>query len=569
MSKRKEQEAEVEAWRSRRNAAIAEARNFLYGMGEGTPRSTLPRVLFIQGMQQAAGLTTFLDRLQPEKGRRIRVSCRNDDSRDPLFELLAAALWHLVVTVDGAGARLRDALETHTAVAALPEPEQLARMALRSGSLDVPLRFRSFLPDDFGQLARTLDYVDATAGPWRLFADDAMVTKDHRTLAGAMRFRDPANFEIAIGMRWTSEAVNLVDDWRRARRDEVRVVKLAPPSRRGISPRTERKDVHSLFFPVVRDGDTERDGGTDRDEWNAQAIDLIVKTTAALDGVTKADLEQLATLHQAQKNALEQLLSGYDRLLREDGEYRVTPAWKDEASAADLVNVVESALARGTSNPAAEWLVRVARRDAKRSHDDPLASARAVILAAAALYVTSTRAGRQAEAASSASLLARYLHEHTSTPSDRHFAILADLFRDSDHLSIIDYGLSLMAQRSGAPSFDEMRFFRSTCRAARRYSDQQISVEAAARAASDRLRPWIVPLELGLLTDALNSVWADAELKQWLEAFDDRLGEFGIRAEVGVLLGQEARLDRDRVRAGWGRAPRKVVHAGKRTWDRS
>lgn len=552
VGKRKRQQEEAEAWVGLRNAEVSSATKFLFRLGERGVGSRYPRVLFVVGMQVDAGLTTFLDRIQPTGKSRIRVSCRDDDSRDPMYEALVGALWQLLITRHDVVTRFADAIYTYTS----KQPDDLRRMIAVAGGEEAPHRFRCSLPDDFATLLKILLYVDATGEPWRLFVDEAFVKKAHRTLAGAMQFQHNANLEIAIGVRWTVEGVQLIDGWRRARPNDVGVVKLDRPRHR-LSPRSGSDQFRTLFFPMVRSGNTASG------QWNEQAVELIVKTTAALDGVAHENVEQLAALFHAQNNALEKLLSDYDLLLSEEGEYRAAPAWRNTVSSDDLVRFVEEALASGTGNPAAQWLLKIARHDSKRHHDDPLASARAVLLATAARYVRSNRDRNQEAAATSATLLARYLQENASAPSDRHFAILADLYRDSDNLSIIDYGLSLMPRRNGEPSFDEMRFFGAACRAARRYADQQISVEAAAQAASARLRPWVLPLELGLLTNALHSVWSRSKLERWLHSFVDRLTEFGLVPAVPSLRAQESRLEKGSPRGAWGRSTRKMVDAAK------
>jgi hypothetical protein len=552
VSKRKRQQEKAVAWIGLRDAEISTAVKFLFRQGEQPVRARYPRVLFVIGMQAEAGLTTFLDRIQPTGKRKVRISCRDDDSRDPVYEALVEALWGVVQTQPERRNRFVDAVLTYTS----KEPDDLERMIAVAGGDEAPHRFRRSLPDDFATLLKILAYVDATAAPWRLFVDEAFVTKAHRTLLGAMQFRHTANLEIAIGVRWTVEAVQLIDAWWRARPNDVHVVKLDRP-RKPLSPPSGAEQFRTLFFSKVHSGHI----GHER--WNEQAIDIIVKTTAALDGIAHEDVEQLGVLFHAQTDALGKLLSDYDVLVSEAGEYRATPAWRNAASSDDLVRFVEEVLAAGTGNHVAQWLVKLARRDSKRHHDDPLASARAVLLATAARYVRSNRYHNQEAAASSATMLARYLHESASVASDRHFAILADLYRDSDSLSIIDYGLSLMGQRGGEPSFDELRFFGTACRAARRYADRQISIEASSLAASERLRPWIVPLEIGLLTNALNSVWRRSSLETWLNPFTERLAEFGLVPTVQTLRAQELRLEKGRPRGTWGRTGRKMMHAAK------
>jgi hypothetical protein len=559
--KRKEQQAEAAAWMETREAEVSRARQFLYGLGDTASRSGRPRLLFAIGEVARAGLTTFLDQLQSKIERKVRISCRDDDARDPLYEGLFAAVWHLLLTKPGAEARFCDALHTFTSLANVPSPDDVRRMITVGAAGEAPRRLRLFVPEDFEELRDVLAFVAGEgAAPLRVFIDDAIVTARNRTLEGAIRSPKPARLEVAIGMRWTTEAVQLVDRWRRTSTADLAVVKLNRLPSHGLPDRSQRRDAfRDLFFPVVR-GD-----GTAREQWNEEAIALIVKIIAALDGIAAEDVEHVATLLQTQDEALSKLLADYDVLQSEAGEVRVTPAWTNAGSCGVLIQFVEEVLASGTSNPVAELVVKIARRDAKRSHQDPLASARALLLAIVARYVRSSNSSDQSETATSATLLARYLEQNVSRPSDRHFAILDDLYRDSDNLSIIDYGLSLVAAGGDEPSFEELRFFRSACRAARRYADRQISTEASAHAAGERLRPWVVPAELALLGNALFSIWQEDEVKAWIKRFSDRLGEFGLTpATLIPLCRQDVVLD-ERHRVAFGRSERKSRQAARRT----
>jgi hypothetical protein len=549
LSKRKQQQEDAGTWEKLRQAEIANGKNFLSGVGGESPE--FPRVLFVVEDAPEAGLTKFLDGLMPE-GRRVRVSCHRDDSRDPMFEALVGALWHLVAA-GGAEARFCDALYTFTDVQERPTPDDVRRLAGTATRNDAPRRFRTLLPESFEQLWDVLTYVDGTDEPWRLVVEDASVAREHRTLAGAMDLKREVNLEIAIGLVWTREAMDLLEQWSsRPRRGEIRIVKLGRPPRHGLARKPPRKP--SFLFT----GTGVRKGGTPQEEWNIRALDLVVKTIAALDGVSPGDVRRLGALFHAHDEALRKLVSDYEVLKNEAGEYRVPAAWQEGASAEDLVRFVEEVLASGTENPTADWLLQIAAQDASRSHEDRLASARALLLANAAQYVLAHQVHDQAKAATSAKMLAVFLKENASEASDRHFTILADLYQDSDHLSIIDRGLSLIDQRTVEPSFEEMRFFRIACAAARRYSDRHVSIEAAKCAAGERLRDWVVPYELALLTRALDAVWPAAALEEWLAPFADRLKEFGVTPAITRLRVQEVSLGSRRLRGAWAYPERKL-----------
>ena len=434
---------------------------------------------------------------------------------DPVHHALTAAIWH---RMPDDAEQLHDALVRTMPRGTAPSVETLVPL-LRRGNAPAspyveapPPAFASYLPDRPHELLEVLRSIDTTKS-WWLFIDGTdleVASLDFARAFVAARARD-LRISAILGTNLTHRAAKIVDAFRRSAPGRTHVLSILPVPRdaRGAA----RPPVVDFMFPRK-----EARAAGERAQWNDRIITAVIALIQALGRVHDEQVADLAEILGVPE--LHRLLEDYEGI-RHDVDHFAVHRQPAAVSGKDIEAEIMALTERLVTDR--EWhrttaqkaLRNLPRRAAGGWHPE-------TERLYGALLTTAYRYVRRRDPATAVALFDRA--KRTEDSSDTRFMLLYELFRDSQHLSVIDYALDRMAGRDVESSFHEMRMFRQACEEAQRYNDRWLFEQLTVLAHRERLKQRIVPQEIEAI--AYGVVWTGADTAEWVSAFEERLREF-------------------------------------------
>lgn len=506
----------VEAARQRREANVRAVRQLL---AEGR-QQWVHQVVIVDGPADADVPAFLRDVGAGRESHALVLRSRNVPGTDPVHDVLTAAVWHR--TPDGpAGAdQLHYALVRTMPRGSVPVAADLLPLLQRDAAGDPhfsetpPPAFASYLPAGAHKLLEVLRSVDAIKTWWLFIAgvDLGVASLDCARALVALPARD-VRVSVIVGTNLTPAAARIVDAARRDAPDRIHLFPIEPVPHDGARARA-RPPMVDFMLPHKE----AREATGKSAKWNDRVIGAVIALIRTLGRVHDEQVEDLAEVLGVPE--LHRLLEDFEDI-RHDLDHFSFLRQPLEFSAkdvdAEVMAITETLVTdREWHHTRARSLLRnLPKRAAGGWHSQTEHLYRA-------LLTTAYRYVRWRNEGTAIALFDQT--RRTDDSSDTRFLLLYELFRDSQHLSVVDYALDRMSDRHDDSSFDEMRMFRQACMEAQRYNDRSIFEQLTALAHRERLKKWVVPEEIEAIGRGV--AWTGGDPEAWVAAFEKRLSEF-------------------------------------------